>query len=189
MPTAAPTPAQAAAHPAGTPTAAEQLAPALLTLAKAADGSQQMTVRLHPADLGMVQVRIASAVSGATQIEITAQHPATLQALQRDQPQLHRTLDQAGIPAGGRTVTFHTEQAAQAMAAASSAPSSAGHAASQPHSPNRTQAGTTGSDGSGGGRASYKARERSAYPTSRRPNPAATPTNAKSYRIGLDITA
>jgi flagellar hook-length control protein FliK len=199
-PAAAPTTASVGApSPPHAASPAEQVAPALLTLAKTADGSQQMTVRLQPADLGMVQVRIARAMSGATQIEITAENPATLLALQRDQPQLHRTLDEAGISAAGRTVTFHaapSTQAAATQAAAGSngSGSSAGHGSSQQGPPaGRTGAGTTDPNGSsGGGRGSYAARERNTYPTGTRtsapPAAAGTPA-AKSYRVGLDITA
>jgi flagellar hook-length control protein FliK len=178
-------------HPASP---ADQVAPTLLTLAKTAEGGQQMTVRLQPADLGMVQVKIERALSGATQIDITADNPATLLALQRDQPQLHRTLDDAGIPAAGRTVTFHTAQVAQA-AASSASGSPAGHNANQQGSPNRTSTNTTDADGSSsGGRGSYLGRERNTYPTSRRSAPLPTPPGAKAatvqaYRIGLDITA
>jgi hypothetical protein len=189
-PATAPVVAAPPAHPAP---AAEQVAPALLTLAKAADGSQQITIRLRPAELGMVQVRIATAVSGTTQIEITADNPATLLTLQRDQLQLHRTLDEAGIPAAGRTVTFHVAPAEQAAASGGSG-ASAGHGNSQQGSNGRTQAGTTDADGSAG-RGSHPARERSTYPTSRRPStpPAAAGANqtpaGTSNRIGLDITA
>jgi flagellar hook-length control protein FliK len=183
--TAAPTPTHHPAPP------AEQLAPTLLTLAKTAEGGQQMTVRLQPADLGMVQVKIERALSGATQIDITADNPATLQALQRDQPQLHHTLDDAGIPAAGRTVTFHTAQVAQASASGSPA----GHNASQQGSPNRTSTNTTDADGaSSNGRGSYLGRERNTYPSNRRSAAPPTPPGAKAatvqaYRIGLDITA
>jgi flagellar hook-length control protein FliK len=167
----------------------------LLTLAKTADGGQQMTVRLHPAELGMVQVRIAQAASGVTKVDITADNPATLLALQRDQPQLHRALDDAGIAAAGRTVTFHVAQPAQAANA--NAPVAAnGHGTSQQGSAGRANAGTTNADGSaGGGRGNHAARERTAYPTSRRagtPAPAIGTTGGAartSYRIGLDITA
>jgi hypothetical protein len=183
---------------AGSPAApAAQLAPTLLTLAKAMDGSQQMTVRMQPADLGMVQVRIARAVSGGTQIEITAENPATLQALQRDQPQLHRTLDEAGVPAAGRNVTFHVAAAAvPAAAGGAGAGAAGGHSHSQPNSGGRANSATTDADGSaGGGRGSYPARERNSYSTARRPVPAPATGKAsaapagKSYRIGLDITA
>jgi flagellar hook-length control protein FliK len=195
---AAPVPgATAAAAHTGTPASlAAQLAPALLTLARTADGSHQITVRLQPAELGMVQVRIATAVSGTTQIEITAENPTTLQALQRDQPQLHRTLDQAGIPTEGRTVTFHVAQAAQVASVSSGAQSSTGHTGGQGNTPGRSSAGTNDPDSSaGGGRGSYAARERTPYPTARRPSPPSTPAGATaaaaaaSNRIGLDITA
>jgi Flagellar hook-length control protein FliK len=78
-----------------------------VTLAKGTAVGGQMTVRLHPAELRMLQVRIERAATGMTQIDITADNPETLQALQRDQSALHRTLDDPGIHATGRTVTFH----------------------------------------------------------------------------------
>ena len=40
-----------------------------------------MTVRLHPDDLGMVQVRIERGPSGSVQVEITAEKADTLQAV------------------------------------------------------------------------------------------------------------
>ena len=193
---ATPTAAVVASHQAALASPVQQLAPALLTLAKTADGGQQMTVRLHPAELGMVQVRIAQVASGAMQVDITADNPATLLALQRDQPQLHRALDDAGIAAAGRTVTFHVAQPAQAVAGVNTPASANGHGTGQQGSAGRTNTGTTDADGSaGGGRGSYAARERIAYPTSRRSGApaAATGTTGRaagtSYRIGLDITA
>jgi hypothetical protein len=191
-PTVPTTTSVAAAHQAPVASPAEQVAPALLTLAKTADGSQQMTVRLQPAGLGMVQVRIAQAASGTTQIEITADNPATLLALQRDQPQLHHTLDDAGIPAAGRTITFHAAEVAQTTSSANA--SGTGHGDSQQSPAGRNSAGSTDAD-AGGGRGSYAAREQNTYPANRRPGPspetagATAATTARSYRIGLDITA
>ena len=183
-------------HPA---TPAEQVAPALLTLAKTADGSQQMTVRLQPGDLGMVEVRIARAAAGTTQIDITADNPGTLLALQRDQPQLHRTLDEAGIPTAGRSVSFHAAAAVQAEASNNTSGSSGGHGSSQPGSSGgsfgRSHAGTSDADGSSGGRGGYTTRERSFYSASRQTSTtsgasrAAIAASTQSYRIGLDITA
>jgi flagellar hook-length control protein FliK len=185
----------AAPHQAQPTSPVEQLAPALLTLTKTADGGQQMTVRLHPADLGMVQVRIAQMASGMTQIDITADNPATLLALQRDQPQLHRTLDDAGMAAAGRTVTFHVAQPAQAAAGGNGSGSPAGNGGGQQGSAGRSGTGTTDADGSGGGQGSYPARERTTFLTGRRSGAqpaiagATAATAGKSYRIGLDITA
>ena len=197
------------AHPA-TPT--EQVAPALLTLAKTADGGQQMTIRLQPGDLGMVQVRIDRAASGGTQIEITADNPNTLLALQRDQLQLHRTLDEAGIPAAGRNVSFHAAAEVQAVAGSNAGASAGGHGNSQPGSSSgssgfgssgfgssgfgssgRGQSGMSDAGGSTGGRGGYATRERGAYAASRQmgtaPAASQTASATQSYRIGLDITA
>ena len=200
MPTATPTTASIAASPsAHHATAAEQVTPALLTLARTAGGSQQITVRLQPGELGMVQVRIARAVSGTTQIDVTAENPTTLLALQRDQLQLHRTLDAAGIPATGRTIAFHIVPAAQAAANGNSPGSWPSHGSSPPGSASRSQTGTADADGSSGGRNGHLAQERNIYSTSRRLRPGSTAADttqrasaappARSNRIGLDITA
>jgi hypothetical protein len=199
-PTATPATASiAASPPAHHATAAEQVTPALLSLARTAGGSQQITVRLQPGELGMVQVRIARAVSGTTQIDVTAESPTTLLALQRDQPQLHRTLDAAGIPAAGRTIAFHLVPTAQAAANGNSPGSLPSHGGSPTGSASRSQIGTVDADGSSGGRDGHLAQERNIYSTSRRPSPAPTAADrmpgasaappVRSNRIGLDITA
>jgi flagellar hook-length control protein FliK len=92
----------AAAHvsPAG------QIGPALLTLGTGADGTQQLTLRLQPEDLGTVQIRIDRAPDGTSQVNITADEPSTLQTITSEQSELHKALDAAGISAEGRTVTF-----------------------------------------------------------------------------------
>ena len=187
-PNAPTTAATAAASPAHPTTPTEQVAPVLLSMAKASDGSQQMTVQLRPMDLGMVQVRIDRAQSGATRVEITAENPGTLLAIQRDQPQLHHALDQAGISAAGRTLTFHVAQP-------STTPTPGSHSGGQSGSASRGSAGSTDSDASaGGGRGSYGARERSRYSFARQSTADTAPaitTSAStgSYRVGLDITA
>jgi hypothetical protein len=194
MPSPTDTVTTAPAHPTSTATPAAQITPALVTLARTADGSQQMTVRLHPAELGMVQIRIERAASGVTQIDITSDEPETLRALQRDQPALHRTLDDAGIPAAGRTVNFHTVQPAAPSASSGSSGSGQG---SGPHPPaGRTNHGGTDTGGSaGGGRGGYPTRETHRWPGARVPaaspdvTGATAPADPRTYRIGLDITA
>jgi flagellar hook-length control protein FliK len=191
------TPTTTSAASAASPTAAhhaspaEQLAPVLLALARTPGGGQQLTVRLQPGELGMVQVRIARALSGTTQIDVTAENPTTLLALQRDQPQLHRTLDEAGIPAAGRTVTFHVVPAAQSAANSNGPGASASHGDSQAGAASRSNTGRTDADGSSGGRDGYLTRERNNYSTTRRPGTAPAPagTAERVNRIGLDITA
>jgi flagellar hook-length control protein FliK len=192
--------ATAPAHSRSPATPASQIAPALLTLAKTQDGDQLMTVRLHPADLGMVQVRIERSPFGSTQVEITAAKSDTLQVLQRDQAQLHRTLDDAGIPASGRTLTFHIAQPVQPFAGGNAS----AHSGGQQATPSRATGSNTDSAGSasdssgwasGGGKGSYLARETAIWSGSRRQTSSAAavtdnlPSNTPTYRIGLDITA
>ncbi len=191
-PSVATPPGPAAVHPA--PAApGEQLAPALLTLGKTPDGNQQMTVRLQPDQLGMVQIRIERAPSGSTQVTITAEQPDTLQALQHDQPRLHQMLSEAGIPAAGRSITFHAAQPVQASAAGNPA----GQGGGPPTSFSRA-AGTAldaGGSAAGGGRNGYPPRDTgSAFGGRRQSGSAAVPdasvaTTNPSYRIGLNITA
>jgi flagellar hook-length control protein FliK len=85
---------------------AQQLAAPLVVLGTGPDQSRRMTVRLDPEALGAVQVRVDRPKDGPARVEITVERTETLSLLLRDQPQLHRALDQAGIPAEGRTVVF-----------------------------------------------------------------------------------
>jgi hypothetical protein len=83
------------------------VAPVLVSLRQSQDGVQQLTVRLDPPELGHVQVRISRPPEAPAHVEITVEKAATLTLLLRDQPQLQHALDQAGVPAEGRSVTFH----------------------------------------------------------------------------------
>lgn len=77
-------------------------------MSHAPDGAQRLTMKLEPPELGQVHIRIDRPVDAApARVEITVERPETLQLLLRDQPQLQRALDQAGVPAEGRSVTFH----------------------------------------------------------------------------------
>jgi hypothetical protein len=111
--TAAPTTSTAATAMSASPHAAtaspaEQIAPALVSLGHAPDGAQRLTMRLQPPELGQVQIRIDSPTLDApARVAITVERPETLTLLLRDQPQLQRALDQAGVPSEGRSITFH----------------------------------------------------------------------------------
>jgi hypothetical protein len=176
------------------PSPTAQIAPTLVTLARAADGTQQMTVRLHPAELGMVQVRIERATSGLTQIDITADRPETLLALQHDQPALHRALDQAGVPSAGRTISFHAVPPAPASSGGDAAPGHSGGQHAPAARPNYPGADADGSGG-GGGRGGYFAREANRWQNARQQaagreeNGAHAPADKRTRRAGLDITA
>jgi flagellar hook-length control protein FliK len=138
-----------------------QMAPVLVSLGHASDGAQRLTMRLDPPELGHVQVRIDRPTDASARVEITVEKVETLTLLLRDQPQLQHALDLAGVPAEGRSVTFHvaspepaprSEPApAPALAVAAGGPSGDGsHGASrnggQPerHQSGATDAGDTG---------------------------------------------
>jgi flagellar hook-length control protein FliK len=187
----------AVAGPASPPEpAAAQVAPALLTLAKTADGRQQMTVRLNPVELGMVQIRLDRLPSGSTQVQITTDRPETLQALQHDQPALHRTLDDAGVPSTGRTISFHAAHPEPPAGAATGADAArSGNQA--PNHPARGNASGLQSGSGGGGTSEPWGRDqsggRSTGHSFRKGGPAgpdgAIGTISEIYRIGLNITA
>ena len=83
-----------------------QIAPALVSLTGGPAGMQRLTLRLDPTELGLVHIRIDRSPDVPPEIRITADRPETLLLLQRDQLELHRALDHAGIPAEGRQVIF-----------------------------------------------------------------------------------
>lgn len=105
-PPPATTVATAPADPAAPATGpAAQLAPALIQIAHAA-GGQQITVRLAPAELGRVDIRIDRAADGTATVQVLAERPETLKLLQADQPQLNQALNQAGVPQEGRNLSL-----------------------------------------------------------------------------------
>jgi hypothetical protein len=132
--------------------------PALLSLA-ASGRTGTTTLRLDPAELGRLDIRIARVPGGGTAVSLTATRPATLDLLVRDQAALHRALDQAGIPPEGRSVSFHLAASPDAPLASAPPPATAnaaGHA-QPPHPAPQPSAGAdargeaAGSSGAGVG--------------------------------------
>jgi flagellar hook-length control protein FliK len=78
-----------------------------MSLATSASGTQSLTLRLEPNDLGTVQVRIDRPIDAPAHVDVSVSRPETLTLLLRDQAQLQHTLDQAGVPAEGRTLSLH----------------------------------------------------------------------------------
>jgi hypothetical protein len=78
----------------------------VVALAGGPAGTYHLSLLLHPAELGTVQITLHRAAGGPTQVEIVAQHPQTLGLLVHDQAQLHRALDQAGVPTAERSLSF-----------------------------------------------------------------------------------
>ncbi|MEK9673571.1 MAG: flagellar hook-length control protein FliK [Rhodospirillaceae bacterium] len=60
-------------------------------------GADRINIRLHPADLGRVEVRLEVAHDGRTIAMVTADKPETLEMLRRDSDQLAKALSDAGL--------------------------------------------------------------------------------------------
>ena len=100
--------ASAAAEP-SSPSPAEQVGPPLASFAVSAaqpGAAQHLTIQLAPTELGRVQVHIERLPGGPARVELLIERPDTLLMLLRDQPQLHRALDLAGVPAAERSLQF-----------------------------------------------------------------------------------
>lgn len=151
-----------------------QIAPALIGILQQPDGQQSVTVRLQPAELGQVQIRIDQTVAGAAHIDITAERPETLQLLQRDEPRLQQVLDQAGIQSTGRTVSFQMSAPEQIVATAAR--------------PDSMQTGT-GASGQGQNGGTWRQNGDSPNEFGRSPNPDQGQNRPRWFRAGLDITA
>ena len=169
-------PGSANAEPAA-PAIHSQIAPALVSLAGGPPGTQRLTLRLDPASLGHVQIRIDRAKDAPPEVRITAERPETLALLQRDQHQLHRALDLAGIAAEGRQLTFHSPvPPAEGTGASPTGQSSFGAAFGAggfgPGGFGRNRS-PPGWDGDGGVRA----------------DDSAAPAGLRWLRVGIDITA
>ena len=176
-PEPAPAPATSAmAHP-GSPAA--QITPALMQTGQGPDGAQRLTVRLDPPELGHVQIKIDRPSDAPARVEITVEKHETLSLLLRDQPQLQRALDQAGVPADGRTVTFHVAAAGPSIRADSGTTPIGGAATG----------GLTG-DGSHGATGQHGKPAHQGHAATDEDGDELTPAAARGWlRAGLDITA
>lgn len=98
--TQASAPASASAAP-----AVAQLGHAM-ALRTGPDGVSHMTLRLDPAELGMVQVYVTRSHDGTASIRIDVERADTLTRFQSDLSHLHQALDRAGMPEQ-RSLTLH----------------------------------------------------------------------------------
>lgn len=99
---------------------AERVAPALMRVATSGLGTHDLTVRLDPAELGQVEIRIEQAPDVPSRVHILVERPETLSLLRQDQARLEQTLDRAGVRAEAREITLDLSPAgtitAQAVA-------------------------------------------------------------------------
>ncbi len=65
--------------------------------AKSASGSKSFEIRLDPAELGRVEVRLTVGSDGKADATIVAHRPETLALLLRDSQNLERTLKESGL--------------------------------------------------------------------------------------------
>ncbi|MGH7080853.1 MAG: flagellar hook-length control protein FliK [Acetobacteraceae bacterium] len=164
------------------PAPVAQLAPALVSLSRT-DGSSVLTLRLEPASLGQVEVRITRPPDGPAGVAVTATNPDTLLLLVRDQPALTAALGRAGIAIDPGSLSFHLAPPPAVPAAPAAPPG--GQVA---------QGGFGPSPGSGGaaGRETAPRRRRSglASQAAAAGEAATSRTPAQRWlRAGLDITA
>jgi len=77
------------------------------------DGRQRMTLQLHPAELGRVDIRLEFASDGTLRAQITADRPEALDLLQRDARGLERALTDAGLKTDGQSLNFDLREQGQ----------------------------------------------------------------------------
>jgi flagellar hook-length control protein FliK len=105
-----PSAAAAPVGPLGVTAAANAPAPlsglAVEIAASVRSGKSRFEIRLDPADLGRIDVRIDVDRNGQVTSHLTVEKPETLSMLRQDAPQLQRALDDAGFKTGGGGLQF-----------------------------------------------------------------------------------
>jgi hypothetical protein len=76
-------------------------------------GVDRFSIQLHPADLGLVEIRLEFAEEGRVSALITVERPETLELLQRDSRSLERTLSNAGLSLENGGLSFSLKQEQQ----------------------------------------------------------------------------
>lgn len=74
--------------------------------AKSAAGSKSFEIRLDPAELGRVEVRLTVGSDGKADATIVAHRPETLALLLRDSQNLERTLKESGLDVSNSSLNF-----------------------------------------------------------------------------------
>ena len=73
-------------------------------------GTDKINIKLHPAHLGRVEVRLDIAADGQLSAVIMAEKPETLELLQRDIKGLEKALQQAGLDTNSNSFNFGLKQ-------------------------------------------------------------------------------
>jgi flagellar hook-length control protein FliK len=105
-PSAAPVPATQLTVTAATTAAVPLSGLALQIAVTAQSGKSRFEIRLDPAELGRIDVRIDVDRHGQVTSHLTVEKPETLAMLRQDAPQLQRALDNAGFKTGDNGLQF-----------------------------------------------------------------------------------
>jgi flagellar hook-length control protein FliK len=73
----------------------------------AADGTDRINIRLSPAELGRIDVKLDFGPDGRVQAVFAAERPQTMELLQRDARDLERALQDAGLRADSGSLSFN----------------------------------------------------------------------------------
>jgi hypothetical protein len=83
-----------------------QLEAAVTAVLQRGPAATQTVIRLNPAELGAVQIRVERPKAGGAEVTLTVERPETLLMLLRDREGLAQALDRAGVPADSRVITY-----------------------------------------------------------------------------------
>ena len=86
--------------------------------ARSQDGQKHFDIRLDPAELGRVDVRLTVDDAGKAQAMLTVEKPQTLELLQKDQSHLERALKDAGLDLTQNGLSFSLKGQQQQQQAA-----------------------------------------------------------------------
>jgi len=70
-------------------------------------GQEQISIKLHPAELGRIEVKLENASDGTLRAVISAERSETLDLLQRDARGLERALQEAGVKTDSGSLNFN----------------------------------------------------------------------------------
>lgn len=97
--------AMANARPGTSASPAEQIAVQVRSAQVA--GKEQINIKLHPAELGRIEVKLESGSDGTIRASISAERADTLDLLQRDARGLERALQDAGVKTDSGSLSFN----------------------------------------------------------------------------------
>ncbi|MCH7793817.1 MAG: flagellar hook-length control protein FliK [Proteobacteria bacterium] len=79
----------------------------------AAAGQDRIRIRLHPAELGQIDVKLKFAGNGVVKAVVTVDRPETFELLQRDARGLEKALQDAGLKTDSGSLSFNLRGQAQ----------------------------------------------------------------------------